>query len=138
MTDAHQFVKEVLCTDNYFGWDGQMYVSDWSNEWESDRTGQILTLSDPTRVEEVNIRVAQNSVRTDAKKDPTDLILQLVARLELARRGTNMNKALSGIAMHADDAPCPGCIRCGRLLPHSGRQRPRGPEPPTQTQRSFA
>ena len=117
VADAHQFVKEALCTDVDFGWDGRMYVSDWSNGWESDRTGQLFAVWDPSKVEDVNIRTAQNFVREDVKTLATELLLQSIAHpdirirqrahLELARRGTKTTKALVDVAMHADGAQTP-------------------------------
>jgi mono/diheme cytochrome c family protein len=98
VTDAHHFVDQVLCTDVDFGWDGRMYVSDWAGDgWFSDRTGQLFAIWDPERIEDVDIRTAQNFAREGARALSKDLLLQALwhpdirirqrAHLELARRG---------------------------------------------------
>jgi putative membrane-bound dehydrogenase-like protein len=111
VTDAHEFVKEVLPTDVDFGWDGRMYISDWSNGWESDRTGQIFTLWDPSKVEDVDIRTAQNLVRDGFAKQADSLLFQSMAHpdvrirqrahLELARRGSKVTDLLAKSAADA-------------------------------------
>ena len=109
--DAHPFLQEVLPTDVDFGWDGRMYVSDWSNGWYSDRTGQVFRVWHPTEVEDVNIVTARNVVREGFAGQPDALLLQLLAHpdirirqrahLELANRGP---KALAAVASIAGDA----------------------------------
>ncbi len=72
---------------------------------------------DPSKVEDVNIRTAQNSLREDVKPLATEPLLQSIAHsdirirqrahLELARRGMKTPKALVDVAMHADGAQTP-------------------------------
>lgn len=109
VVDAHHFIKETLCTDVDFGWDGRMYVSDWAGDgWYSDRQGQMFVVWDPERIEDVNIRTARNFVRDDVRKQPVALLTQMLAHpdirirqrahLELARRGSATVDALAEIA----------------------------------------
>ena len=111
VTDAHAFVTEVLPTDVDFGFDGRMYVSDWSNGWESDRTGQIYAVWDPSRTEDVNVRTAQNLVREGFAKQADSLLFQCLAHpdirirqrahLELASRGSKVAGALAALSADA-------------------------------------
>jgi putative membrane-bound dehydrogenase-like protein len=117
VTDSHEFVKEVLPTDVDFGWDGKMYISDWSNGWYSDHTGQMFTVWDPTLIEDVNIRTAQNLVREGFGKQAESLLLQCLAHpdirirqrahLELARRGAKTTDSLVTVAADAGQAFAP-------------------------------
>ncbi len=114
VTDSHQFVKDVLPTDVDFGWDGKIYISDWSNGWYSDHTGQMFTVWDPSLIEDVNIRTAQNLVRDGFGKQAESLLLQCLAHpdirirqrahLELARRGTKTTDSVAKVAADAGRA----------------------------------
>ena len=116
VVDAHPFVTGVLATDVDFGWDGRMYISDWAGDgWFSDQTGAIHVVWDPARIEDVNIRTAQNLVREGLGGQSVDLLLQLLshpdirirqrAHLELAARGEDAETAIG--ALLADQAAPP-------------------------------
>jgi putative membrane-bound dehydrogenase-like protein len=117
VTDSHQFLSQVLPTDVDFGWDGKMYVSDWSNGWYSDHTGQIYTVWDPKLVEDANIRTAQNLVREGFAKQDESLLFQCLshpdirirqrAHLELARRGAKVTDTLAKLSADAGAKPEP-------------------------------
>ncbi|MEY4198426.1 MAG: hypothetical protein RLZZ265_166, partial [Verrucomicrobiota bacterium] len=109
VVDAHHFVKETLCTDVDFGWDGRMYVSDWAGDgWFSDHTGQMFVVWDPSRTEDVNIQTARNFVRENVREQPVALLAQMLshpdirirqrAHLEMARRGGGVPDTLVEIA----------------------------------------
>jgi putative membrane-bound dehydrogenase-like protein len=108
VVDAHPFVTGVLATDVDFGWDGRMYISDWAGDgWFSDQTGAIHTVWDPARIEDVNIRTAQNLVREGLSGQSLDLLMQLLshpdirirqrAHLELAARGSEAEAPLAAL-----------------------------------------
>jgi putative membrane-bound dehydrogenase-like protein len=118
VVDAHPFVTEVLATDVDFGWDGRMYVSDWAGDgWFSDRTGELYAVWDPARIEDVDIRTAQNLVREGlGKQDDTllhqclahaDLRIRQRAHLELAARGERVTAQLASQARDTGDDQVP-------------------------------
>lgn len=46
LTDAHEFVWNILGTDVDFGYDGAMYVSDWVHGWDGVGKGRIYRFED--------------------------------------------------------------------------------------------
>lgn len=107
VVDAHPFVTEVLATDVDFGYDGRMYISDWSNGWTSDRTGQIFRVWHPegiedSRVHEVGILfregfAAQKDAMLLALLAHPDIRVRQRAHLELAGRAGALS-ALRAVA----------------------------------------
>lgn len=120
--DSHPFVKAVLATDVDFGYDGRMYISDWSNGWYSDHTGQIFRVWDPELVDSPMVRESQAIFREGfADMDVTRLLMLLPhpdirvrqrAHLELARRGQPVQELLRVIM---DDAALPETARLHAL-----------------------
>ncbi|MBM4100577.1 MAG: hypothetical protein FJ260_11640 [Planctomycetes bacterium] len=93
-----------------------MYISDWTGDgWYSDQNGTIHAVWDPARIEDVDIRTAQNLVREGLGGQSVDLLLQPLsypdirirqrAYLELAARGKDAETAIG--AMLADQAAPP-------------------------------
>jgi HEAT repeat protein/mono/diheme cytochrome c family protein len=118
VVDAHPFVTETLATDVDFDWQGRMLISDWAGDgWFSDRTGELYAVWDPARIEDVNIRTAQNLVRDGFAKQPETLLFQCLAHpdirirqrahLELASRGPAVTAALATLAADIKDEPMP-------------------------------
>jgi quinoprotein glucose dehydrogenase len=48
--DRHDFVWEMLVTDNEFGYDGAFYISDWVQGWQKTGKGRIYRIYDPELV----------------------------------------------------------------------------------------
>ncbi|WP_417384953.1 PVC-type heme-binding CxxCH protein [Gimesia sp.] len=46
LTDAHEFIWQILATDLDFGYDGSLYVSDWVNGWNGLGKGRIYEFTD--------------------------------------------------------------------------------------------
>ena len=109
VVDAHEFVRETLCTDIDFGWDGRIYLSDWAGDgWFSDRTGELYAVWHPEHVEDVNARTAQNIARDGVKGMSEAALLNALAHpdirirqrahLEFARRGEACTETLAKVA----------------------------------------
>jgi HEAT repeat protein len=104
VVDAHPFVNAVLATDVDFGYDGRMYISDWSNGWYSDHTGQIFRVWDPAGLASPFVQETQEIFRAGfAQRDSTELLILLThpdirvrqrAHLELAGRGSAVQPML--------------------------------------------
>jgi putative membrane-bound dehydrogenase-like protein len=111
VVDAHPFVTEVLPTDVDFGYDGHMYISDWSNGWTSDHTGQIYRVWHPESLEDSRVHEIGVLFREGFAGQSDDMLLALLshpdqrvrqrAHLELARRPATL-PALARIAADAD------------------------------------
>ncbi len=46
LVDSHEFLWSILATDVDFGYDGNMYVSDWVNGWDGAGKGRIYKFRD--------------------------------------------------------------------------------------------
>lgn len=107
VVDAHPFVTEVLPTDVDFGYDGHMYISDWSNGWTSDHTGQIYRVWHPESLDDARVHETGVLFREGFAGQTSDMLLALLAHpdqrvrqrshLELAKRPATL-PALTAIA----------------------------------------
>ncbi|MBL9141175.1 MAG: HEAT repeat domain-containing protein, partial [Phycisphaerae bacterium] len=113
VVDAHPFVTEVLATDVDFGYDGRMYISDWSNGWYSDHTGQIFRVWSPEGVDDSRVHELGLLMRTGFKGQTEAMLFSMLAHpdirlrqrahIELANRPT----ALPRLKQVATDAGSP-------------------------------
>lgn len=55
VTDAHEFLWQILATDVDFGFDGGIYVSDWVDGWNGPGKGRIYRFEDPEKVQDPRI-----------------------------------------------------------------------------------
>lgn len=59
LEDIHKFVWNVLATDVDFGYDGQVYVSDWITGWRGEGAGRIYTFAHPQTIRDEAVSSAK-------------------------------------------------------------------------------
>jgi len=86
VSDVHPFVEKVLPTDVDFGYDGRMYISDWSNGWYSDGTGQIFRVWDPAQVDSPRVQEVTRLFEGGFEGLPTDELGRLLGHPDMRVR----------------------------------------------------
>ena len=49
LTDSHEFIWQILCTDIDFDYQGRVYLSDWVNGWDGLGKGRIYRFAKPSK-----------------------------------------------------------------------------------------
>ncbi len=94
VVDAHSFVTHVLPTDVDFGYDGRMYISDWSNGWESDRTGQIFRVWQPEALDDSRVHELGVLMREGFATQPDAMLMSMLAHPDIRlRQGAHIELA---------------------------------------------
>jgi len=106
----HAFIRNVLITDVDFGYDGNMYLSDWINGWKGPDKGRIHTVRPVARSPEQDALVAQTRTLFAegfaGRETPAllallgfdDMRVRLRAQYELARRAKESLSPLQALA----------------------------------------
>lgn len=99
IVDAHDFLKPLFATDAEFGYDGQLYVSDFIGlEWNGgSKGGRVYRLFDPEQREQPSVRDMRTIFAAGFSHRENDELAQLLrhpdqrlrlrAQFELASRG---------------------------------------------------
>ena len=105
---AEQFVWEILATDVEFGYDGGVYISDWTNGWDRPGKGRLYRFEHP---EIAGQPAAKQTAKLMAdgftKREPAELArllahpdmrIRLEAQFELAGRGDAAAEPFAAVA----------------------------------------
>ncbi|GAB4143000.1 MAG: c-type cytochrome [Planctomycetaceae bacterium] len=111
LTDSHQFLWKILATDVDFGYDGNLYATDWVSGWNGPGKGRIYRFRDPQHAPADD----RNSAAQIMKKgfdnlsvqelvnllEHADRRIRLEAQFELA--GRNQQKELMTVVSSSDN-----------------------------------
>lgn len=131
ISNVHPFVTEVLPTDVDFDYAGRMVISDWSNGWESDGTGQIFRVWDPRFVDAPEVKEVTALMRGgfSALEDGMlaqllahpDMRVRLRAQWELAERFPRSTKIFAPVARGEVEAAALAGFAAGQSIPLEAR-----------------
>ncbi len=84
IVDAHDFLKPLFATDCDFGYDGQMYVSDYVGlEWNGgSRGGRVYRLFDPRYRDSTEVRQTRELFATGFGDLATERLIELLAHAD--------------------------------------------------------
>ena len=78
LTDAEEFLWQILATDVEFGPDGAVYVSDWVNGWNGEGKGRIYRFEDPKLTSSELAQQTKQLLAEDLSKRTTQDLLTLL------------------------------------------------------------
>ena len=111
IVDVEKFLRNVLCTDVMFDWNGRVLVSEWGSGWASTKKGMLHAAKHPTAAADPRIAEARtlmvNGLASLNGFELADLLahpdqrLRLEVQRELASRGDV--GAFEGVLRYADE-----------------------------------
>ncbi|MGE0607248.1 MAG: PVC-type heme-binding CxxCH protein [Pirellulales bacterium] len=82
LADREEFCWSVLATDCEFGWDGALYVSDWSEGWEKPGKGRIYRVFDPATRGNLAVAEGARLIREGLDKLREEKLIELLSHAD--------------------------------------------------------
>lgn len=79
MTDAHQFIWNILATDCDFGPDGGFYISDWVSGWNINGKGRMYRVTDAEAMKNPAVGEAKSLLKEGFTQRNSDALVKLLA-----------------------------------------------------------
>lgn len=110
LTDSHQFLWQVLATDVDFGYDGQMYLTDWVQGWDGPGKGRLYRLTHAASQEKVAEAGVAAMMAQGFDRHPVSQLVTLLSHADRRVRqeaqftlvDRKLADALTGVAANSD------------------------------------
>ncbi len=101
LVDSREFFWGACVTDCDFGFDGNLYVTDWVDGWPKPGKGRIWKVSDPSSSENPAVSETRKLISEGFEKRPSDELIKLLAHPDMRVR-QEAQFALADLARSGD------------------------------------